>query len=124
MPETQKNEIPKSAGAIPSQVSRMHQSHQGPLLGILVILLVLILTGLYLWGGMLSQQSEPIQELPIVNNEPETPRAVADQAILETLSPSDELSAIEADLQSTNLDTIDSDLTPIDAELNARPEVQ
>ncbi len=109
---------------MPTPVGAVRHSHTGPILGILVIALVLIFIGLYLWGGMLGPQVEPIQEVPIVNNEPETPRAVADQAILETLSPSDEVSAIEADLSSTNFDSLDAELTTIDAELDAELEVQ
>lgn len=91
------------------------RAHNGPILGILVIILVLILGGLYLWGSMLDSQNEVV-ETPIVNNEPETPRAEADVEIMQTLSPSDELSAIEADITNTNLDTIDADIQAMDAE--------
>lgn len=100
----------------------MEHSHLGPVLGVIIILLALILGGLYLWGGMLAKQAEtPVTEFP-VNNEPETPRATADTQILETMSTSDNLDAIEADISSTNLDSIDSDLGTIDAELNAALE--
>lgn len=94
----------------------IRHSHAGPILGALIIILVLILGGLYLWGSMLHE--EPVvPPPPIVNHEPETPRAVTDIEILNTVSPSDELDAIEADLSATNLDSIDADLTAIDAEL-------
>lgn len=93
-------------------------SHLGPILGVLIIMLVLILGGLYLWGGMLSKEAVETEQ-PAVNNEPETPRAEADMEIMGTVSSSDELSAIEADVESTNLDSLDSDLTAAEAELNA-----
>lgn len=93
-------------------------THLGVILGILVLALALIFCGLYLWGGMLHEKENPVSEIPIVNNEPETIRATTDVQILDTLSPSDELDAIDADLGSTNLDSLDTDLTAIDAELN------
>jgi len=96
----------------------------GPILAGLVIILVLIFTGMYLWGASLANDPVPTPEPAIINNEPETPRAVADQEIFETLSPSDELEAIEADLNSTNFDSLDTDITTIDAELNGDLQVQ
>lgn len=99
-----------------STQTHIHHSHLGPILAVLIIMLIIIFGGLYLWGGMLSNTGvAPIEDV-IINDEPETPRAVADTKILETLSPSDELDAIEADLGSTNLDSIDTDLTAIDVE--------
>ncbi len=95
-----------------------HSAHLGVILGILVLALALIFGGLYLWGGMLHEQTIPTPESTILNNEPETPRATTDAQILQTLSPSDELDAIDADLSSTNLDSLDTDLTTIDTELN------
>lgn len=103
-------------------LNETHHSHVGPILGILVMVLVIILGGLYLWGGMLAEK-EPVEQPLIVNNEPETTRATADAEILETLSPSDELEAIEADLTSTNLDSLDTDIPAIDAEFGV-PQVQ
>lgn len=102
---------------IPEEYNRIQHRHLGPILAVLVVLLLIILGGLYLWGGMLAKQA-PVPP-PIVNNEPETPRATADVQILDVLSPSDELDAIDADLGSTNLDLIDSDLTAAEAELDA-----
>jgi hypothetical protein len=94
-------------------------SHNGPVLGVLVLMLVLILGGLYLWGGELKKQEQQIVQPPIINNEPETPRAEADVDILNTLSSSDELDALQADITNTNLDSINADLNTVDAETNA-----
>ncbi len=94
-------------------------THLGPILAVIVVLLVLIAGGLYLWGGALEQERVLQQEISIPNNEPETPRAEVDTQILETLSPSDDLSAIEADITSTNLDSLETDLIAIDAEVDA-----
>jgi hypothetical protein len=88
----------------------------------LVILLIALLLGiLYVWGSVLTHdgitQTAPTAQKPLINNEPETPRMTADVQALNTLSSSDELSAIRADLESTSLNSIDTDMQSIEAEL-------
>jgi hypothetical protein len=108
----------KKDTSVPQPFQEVHHAHLGPILGVLVLILALILGGLFLWGSILNKQvSEPVVEIP--NNEPETPRAIADAQILDTTSPSDELSAIQADLESTNLELLDQDFQAMDAELDA-----
>ncbi|MCF7857379.1 MAG: hypothetical protein K9M10_02785 [Candidatus Pacebacteria bacterium] len=117
MPEEQKD-APEVEMHTPEPMAPSHPAHVGPILGVLIIMLVLILGGLYLWGGTLTNEVlAPIEEPIIINNEPETPRAEADTQILETLSPSDDLGAIEADIDSTNFDSLETDLTSFDVEL-------
>ena len=100
-----------------------HHARLGPILGVLILILALTLGGLFLWGSMLAEKEAPILP-PIVNNEPETPRAQADAQIFETTSPSDDLGAIEADIESTNLDLLDQDMQAIDSEFNVAYEQQ
>lgn len=88
------------------------------IIGVLGIALILILCGLYLWGSLLS--TENVTRQPFVhppNNEPETPRADADIQILRTVSSSNELSSITADLESTNLTGLDKELDLIERDL-------
>ncbi len=99
--------------------SEAHYGHVGPILGVLIIALILILGGLYLWGSMLETEPTPAPLRSIPNNEPETTRAETDQRILETTSTSNELDAIYADLESTNLDTLDTEFTQIEVEMAA-----
>jgi len=97
-----------------------HNAHVGPILGVLVIVLALILGGLYLWGSMLEESENQARvEKVIPNNEPETSRAVADKQIMGTVSSSDEIAAIEADLLSTNLEGLDAELDQIKIEIEA-----
>ncbi len=128
MPEEKNNEVNgggvKMESYTPVPPVQSHHAHLGPILGVIVIVLVLIFVGLNLWGGLLSKEIETVIPEPIVNNEPETPRAVADTQILGTLSPSDDLSAIEADVSSTNFDSLETDITAIDVEFNTELEVQ
>jgi len=82
----------------------------GPVVAIVVIVAVLILGGLYYWGVQLNKEEmtgEEIENLPDEGLES-----------LETQGTSDTLGAIEEDLQTTDLDGLDSELDQIETELN------
>ena len=104
------------------------RSMLGPILGVLIVILVLILGGLYLWGTTLKDEPAPIVQPDIVtptveeDNVPTTSDVDGQVEALETVSASDEIDAIEADIESTNLDALDSELSDIDAELDAALE--
>lgn len=112
----------ESKSVNPTSFSEQYHAHVGPLLGILVIVIVLIFSGLYLWGAMLGKESGTREFTPrtLPNNEPETTRAVTDQDILKTMSSSNELDALYADIESTNLDSLDSELDQVEAELRQK----
>lgn len=98
-------------------------THLGFILATLIVVLVLLLGGLYVWSTTL-QPVDTVEEAPTrptaeENNEPESTNAEADVETAQALSTSDELSAIEADLESTNIADLDSDMTAIESELNA-----
>ena len=108
------------ATATPSDRS----AHLGIILGILIVLLIIILGGLYMWGSTLGNTQAP-DILPYQrptaeeNNEPESTNAEADIETFQALSNSTEINAIQADIESTNLDELDTELNAIDAELDA-----
>lgn len=118
-----KMKMPENTTSQPTETSTEPSVVNGPLLAVLALLLIIILGGMYYWFGTLSTdpQTSPAVLRPTAeeNNEPESTTAEAQADISLTTSPSDELSAIEADLESTNLDTLDSELQSIDAEINA-----
>ncbi len=100
--------------------SDTHHSHVGPILGVLIVVLILILGGLYLWGSILSEGgNEARVERTIPNNEPETPRANADAKIFNTTSSSNDLDAIYADLESTDLNSLETELGQVETEMSA-----
>jgi len=100
-----------------------HHNRVGLVLGLLIVLLVLILGGLYLWYSTAFQTlaPEPTVErfVPEMPNEPEMQNADAEVQKLNTVSTSNEIEAIEADIESTDLDQMDAELQAIDAELDA-----
>lgn len=94
------------------------------IIAILALLLIFILGGMYYWFSQLTAQTEvnpSPTERPTAeeNNEPESTTAEAAVETQQALSTSDEIAAIEADIQATDLDALDAELTAIDAELEA-----
>lgn len=88
----------------------------------LIIILILLLGGLYLWGSTFNQAAPApaiSNDRPTAqeNREPESNNARADVETAAAMSNSTNLSAIEADLDSTNLDDLDADIIDIEAEL-------
>ncbi len=110
------NTVPTtSTGGVPTPAPTLTR---GIVIGLLVIVLIILVCALYVWGSMISRDIEaPINFEAPINNEPETPRADADVEILRTMSSSDEVASIEADLESTNLDSLDKELDLIDSDL-------
>ena len=108
---------------MPEELSKNVKPHEasiarGVIIGLLVIVLVILACALYIWGSLLAKQAgEQVLFTPPTNNEPETPRADADIQILKTVRDSNDLSAIEADLGSTNLDGLDKELPLIEHDL-------
>lgn len=95
-----------------------HKSHTlAIVIGVLVILAALVLGGLYLWGAMLDRQQaneamveEETNADAMIENENMAPAASA---------PNDDLSTLEADVESTDLDAMEAELDAIDAEIEA-----
>ncbi len=94
--------------------------NQGPLFGVIIgllfLALVLILAGLVIWNYLLTPApvilDNVIQTPP--NLEPESTTAQAQVEAASVLSTSNELYAIEADLMSTDLSNLESEIVAID----------
>ena len=88
----------------------------GPLIGIFIIVVLLLVGALYFWGQKLSQQETVA---PTEQVEDQAPQSTGDASVdaLLTQSSSDELSAIEADLNSTDTANLDAGASEIDDEL-------
>ena len=128
MDENQNNEMPQEGENMPEAEQPMPEGmpepqpegksgSYGPIVGILIIVVLLIFAGFYFWGDSLNS------EMPEVDNTEEVPTAPEGEAMEEEatevpLSDSDELDALEAELEGTILEDIDAELEDIDAELN------
>jgi hypothetical protein len=94
-----------------------------PIIVLLFLILVSILAGFYYWYTIvMSEQvitetgTRPTDEQ---NNEPESTTAEARTGLMDVVSTSDELDAIAADAQSTNLEDLTTEIAPIEADLDA-----
>ncbi len=99
----------------------------GPILVLLIILLLAILGGMYRWFVLLDNDipaiSAGLRPSAEENNEPESTSAEARAEAMGVVSNSNEIPAIEADIESTlELDSLESDLNAIEAELDAALE--
>lgn len=97
----------------------------GAIIAVLFISLVAILAGLYYWYTIV-MSTEIIKPVDSEGQATEQSNGQIDSVTqdLGVVSTSDELTAIEADVSSTNLDNLDAELNAIDAELNAAIEAQ
>ncbi len=84
----------------------------GQVAGIIIIISVLALGGIYLWGNQYYSKKATNVDTPQINSTTETDPVVKN---LETQGTSDEVSSIEKDLGTTDLGNIDEDLSNIDS---------
>lgn len=98
------NTTPMSGGA-PEEKPK--GSSVGPVVGAIIIIVLIVLGGLYFWGKKLAEA--PTDE------QTET---------LQDVRASDALADIEADLNATDLDSLDNDLSEVEAELEGEASAQ
>lgn len=116
--------MPEESFGISRVVEERPHSHTGIIIGILIIVLMLILGGLYLWVEIIRttpqipQTPEATRPTAEENNEPESTNAEAQVETLKVLSTSDELSAIRADLESGDINGLDAEIQVIDGIIN------
>lgn len=72
----------------------------GPIVGIIIIVIVLVIGAFYFWGAELNQTPAPATASP--------------------LSESDELTDISADLSATAINGIDDSVSAMEAEVDAQ----
>jgi len=123
LPDISEEELKMPKGAVPTSKSNPAPVHGGIII-LLIILLLGILGGLYVWFNYLTKNSyipDITTTRPTLeeNNEPESTTAEAVAETQQAVSTSDEVAAIEADLEATDLDSLDTELQAIDAELDA-----
>jgi len=82
-------------------INEQKESSIGPVIGTIIILAVIVLGGLYFWGQRVSDK---------VMDETQLNAIVED---ITTQNESDAVTDIEADLNATDIDSIDSELNGI-----------
>lgn len=94
-----------------------------PIIILLVLILLAILGGFYYWYTLVMKEvaiiPPSVRPTTEANNEPESATAEARTETMNVVSTSDELVAIKADLDSTHLEDLDTEVPAIESELNA-----
>lgn len=83
------------------------KSSIGSIIGIIIIIAVIILGGLYFWGKRV-EESKVTESLVNETSEPTAEQMEANS--IQSVTPSDDTSSIEADLNATNLDNLTPEL--------------
>ena len=103
MPPQQQSTNPPTFSPIPPA----EEKSWGPIIGSIIIVVIILAGGVYIWGSRLAPLEENI----------ETPDAQTEA--LRMQGTSDEVGSIEADLQATNLNDIDAGISDVDAEIQS-----
>lgn len=106
--ETPQEEIPNTL-----QSDAPEKSTSGPLIGVAIIIIVLVAGGIYFWSTTVERDNEEY-EFTTVQLKEDTDTIVNK---LSTQGTSDEIADIEADLDTTELDNLDSELDDLLNEL-------
>ncbi len=126
--EDEEMKMPATGNSLPSATTGTTGTLSLPILSLLFLILVVILCGLYYWYKMvttpITTPPDTIRPTAEQNNEPESTTAEARTETQGVVSTSDELGAIRADLDSTNLTDLDTEVTPIKAEMDAALKAQ
>ena len=123
-PDLSSEEMKMPENATLTAVAKESTPVNGLVIALLAILLIAILAGMYYWFTQLTNEvvildTEIERPTDEENNEPESTTAEAAVETQGALSTSDEIAAIEADIEATDLDALDAELIAIDAELEA-----
>jgi len=96
---------------MPRDTSEEHHSRLFPILGVLLIVLILLLGGLYLWGAMLTE------EPAATGGEMATEESQAPESLRE-------LDTIAEELDDENFAAMEAELDAIDQEIESEMNVQ
>ena len=116
------NEVPKTTADLNDpdmnmpdqmQTAQPPRSKVAPMLGVLLIMLVLVLGGLYLWGSMLAED-EKMDETDQMQTEPMTEETEA-----APVGQSDEVDDLETYVDDTEFDAMDKEFADMEAEMDA-----
>ena len=107
-----------SSGKIPTPIKDMMEETQknsttGPLIGSIIIIILIIVGGLYFWSTLITQKTqEIIQE--------ETNQVIQNEILIQKTvqqSESEDIQTIEADLEATNFNILETAIEDIEKEL-------
>ena len=87
-----------------------NKSSVGSIIGTIVIIAVIILGGLYFWGKRVEEAK--LRQNLVTDMTTQQTTQVDEAATITTTSSSDDLTSIEADLNSTKIDNLGTEMNP------------
>lgn len=107
--EYKSEETPQETEVTPTP----EKKQTGSIIGSIIVIIVIIIGGLYFWGTRSTTPTD-VLDTPSVDPADEIPLQDPIGDALKNTSNSDELNAIEADLNATDINSIDSDAPSIE----------
>lgn len=87
---------------------QQNKSSIGSIIGIIIIIAIIILGGLYFWGKRM-EEARIKQNLVTENSGTET-TDMNEAAVIKSINSSDDITSIQADLNNTKLDNLGAEL--------------
>lgn len=85
-----------------------NKSGIGSIIGIIIIISIIILGGLYFWGKRIEESK--LKEALVNGGNSQVMQEQNEAAAIKSVNSSDDLNSIEADLNATNFDNLDVEL--------------
>ena len=102
---------PVSIPSYTSNLPKENKSSIGSIIGTIIVIAIIILGGLYFWGKRID---EARMNRELVKDQGTTETVVEDDNMeanaIRSVTPSDDLNSIEADLKATNLNNLGSEV--------------
>lgn len=102
------------------QMPEEHKSSAGPIIGSIIIVLIIVLGGLYLYGdkvGLPTTNQDQIQNTEEITADQISAQVDSTTEALASQGATDSIDEIESDLSATDLNALDAELSNISAEL-------
>lgn len=88
---------------------QQNKSSIGSIIGIIIIITVIILGGLYFWGKRV-EETKYNQKLISESQQASEPVTINETATIKNLTPGDDVNAIQSDLDNTKIDNLSPEL--------------
>ena len=112
--EPQNQNIPQNMPAQgtpiqPMQPMRQNKSSIGSIIGTVIIIAIIILGGLYFWGKRVEETK--LNQNLVSETTSSEPQPQDEATVIKSISPSDDLQSIQNDLNNTNLNNLDREIS-------------
>lgn len=116
--DNQPQQVPVAEAPVSAPMPAHEERNLGPAIGVIVIIALIVLGGLYFWGQRIDRKSPAPMETGSTQDMPaaqqETPGA--DLNTLETQGAGDDITSITADIEATNLSELGTEVNAMNQE--------